>query len=140
MKHNQLLLEKIRESLAATGPITAIVLAIAVTIAPLTPGTMVLFLFGAALLVIGMGTAYLPTEFLPAYWQDLVYPWDPLRFMTDGFRGVLYMGQGFWNSSSPALLVMAAIGLGLMGIKFALNLRGVRQVPESQAPRRIHNR
>ena len=55
MKHNQLLLEKIRESLAATGPITAIVLAIAVTIAPLTPGTMVLFLFGAALLVIGMG-------------------------------------------------------------------------------------
>lgn len=92
------------------------------------------------LLVIGMGTAYLPTEFLPAFWQDLVYPWDPLRFMADGHRGVPYMGQGFWNPSSPALLVVAAIGLGLMGIKFALNLRGAQQASEIQASRRIHNR
>lgn len=55
MRHNQLLLEKIKESLAAVLPITAIVLVISVTIAPLTPGTMVLFLFGALLLVLGMG-------------------------------------------------------------------------------------
>ena len=50
MRHNELLMEKIRESLRATLPITAIVLALAVTIAPLTPGTLVLFLFGALLL------------------------------------------------------------------------------------------
>ncbi len=55
MSHNELLLVKIRESLAAVLPITAIVLVIAVTIAPLTPGTLVLFLFGALLLVFGMG-------------------------------------------------------------------------------------
>ena len=55
MRHNQLLLEKIKESLASVLPITAIVLIISITVAPLTPGTMVLFLFGAALLVIGMG-------------------------------------------------------------------------------------
>ena len=55
MRHNELLMEKIRESLRATLPITAIVLALAVTIAPLTPGTLVLFLFGALLLVVGMG-------------------------------------------------------------------------------------
>ena len=55
MRHNQLLFEKIRESLASVLPITAIVLAISVTAAPLTPGTMVLFLFGALLLVVGMG-------------------------------------------------------------------------------------
>lgn len=35
--------------------ITAIVLIISITVAPLTPGTMVLFLFGALLLVLGMG-------------------------------------------------------------------------------------
>ena len=45
MRHNELLMEKIRESLRATLPITAIVLVLAVTIAPLTPGTLVLFLF-----------------------------------------------------------------------------------------------
>ena len=48
-------MEKILESLAAVLPITAIVLIISITIAPLTPGTMVLFLFGALLLVLGMG-------------------------------------------------------------------------------------
>ena len=55
MRHNQLLIEKIKESLAAVLPITAIVLIISVTIAPLTPGTLVLFMFGALLLVCGMG-------------------------------------------------------------------------------------
>lgn len=55
MRHNELLMEKIRESLRATLPITAIVLVLAVTIVPLTPGTLVLFLFGALLLVVGMG-------------------------------------------------------------------------------------
>ena len=55
MRHNQLLLEKIKESLASVLPITAIVLIISITDAPLTPGTMVLFLFGAVLLVVGMG-------------------------------------------------------------------------------------
>lgn len=55
MRQKQLLLEKIEESLAAVLPITAIVLIISVTIAPLTPGTLVLFLFGALLLVFGMG-------------------------------------------------------------------------------------
>lgn len=55
MRHNQLLTEKIKESLAAVLPITAIVLVISVTIAPLTPGTLILFLFGALLLVLGMG-------------------------------------------------------------------------------------
>ena len=55
MRHNQLLLEKIQESLSSVLPITAIVLIISITVAPLTPGTMVLFLFGALLLVLGMG-------------------------------------------------------------------------------------
>lgn len=52
---NQLLVEKIKESLSSVLPITAIVLLISITIAPLSPGTMVLFLFGAILLVVGMG-------------------------------------------------------------------------------------
>lgn len=75
------------------------------------------------LLIIGMGTAYLPTEFLPAFWQDWVYPWDPLRFMVDGFRGILYMGDGWWNAATPVLLVVAAIGIVLMVICAILNIR-----------------
>lgn len=47
--------EKIFESLASVLPITAIVLLLSISIAPVTSGTLVLFLFGALLLILGMG-------------------------------------------------------------------------------------
>ncbi|MCD7749546.1 MAG: DUF1538 domain-containing protein, partial [Oscillospiraceae bacterium] len=47
--------EKVLESVASVLPITAIVLVISVTIAPLNAGTLVLFLFGAVMVVFGMG-------------------------------------------------------------------------------------
>jgi len=52
---NKQLAEKNRESMASVLPITAIVFVLSITIAPLEPGTLVLFLFGAVLLVLGMG-------------------------------------------------------------------------------------
>ena len=52
---NRQFAEKIQESMASVLPITAIVFLLSITIAPLEPGTLVLFLFGAVLLVIGMG-------------------------------------------------------------------------------------
>lgn len=55
MRHNELLREKVFESITSVLPITLIVLVLSITIAPLTPGTMVLFLFGAVLLIVGMG-------------------------------------------------------------------------------------
>lgn len=47
--------EKIREALASVLPITGIVLLLSVTIAPLSAGTMVMFVFGALMLILGMG-------------------------------------------------------------------------------------
>lgn len=55
MHLNRQLKEKNRESLASVLPITAIVFLLSITIAPLDPGTLVLFLFGAVLLIVGMG-------------------------------------------------------------------------------------
>ena len=55
MRINPQLLEKIRESLSSVLPITAIVLLLSITAVPLTPGTLVLFLFGAVLLIVGLG-------------------------------------------------------------------------------------
>ena len=52
MRINPQLMEKIKESLSSVLPITAIVLLLCVSIAPLTPGAMVLFLFGALLLIL----------------------------------------------------------------------------------------
>lgn len=127
-------------TLATGAPISYIDLALFITIASfafqmLVVGSLDLFgmvgmIVPIGLLIIGMGTAYLPTEFLPAFWQDWVYPWDPLRFMADGFRGILYMGQGFWNPSSSVLLIMAGVGVVLMAIKLAMASR--------KAPRKRH--
>lgn len=81
------------------------------------------------LLVIGMGAAYLPVEFLPDFWQDYVYPWDPLRYMVDGFRSILYLGEGFVNDASGPLLLVAAIGLVLMLLSVVKDARGAILLP-----------
>ena len=47
--------EKVYESVTAVLPITVIVLLLSITAAPLRTGTLVLFLFGAVLLILGMG-------------------------------------------------------------------------------------
>ena len=46
---------KIRESLAAVLPFTAIVMLLCITITPMPTGTLMLFLMGALLLIVGMG-------------------------------------------------------------------------------------
>lgn len=55
MRHNEMLREKVYESITSVLPITAIVLLLCITIAPLAPGILTLFLFGALLLIAGMG-------------------------------------------------------------------------------------
>ncbi len=55
MRLGELLREKVHESVVAVLPITIIVLLLSMSIAPLTPATMILFLFGAAMLILGMG-------------------------------------------------------------------------------------
>lgn len=55
MRFYELLKEKVNESVVSVLPITAIVLLLSITIAPLSPGALVLFLFGALLLILGMG-------------------------------------------------------------------------------------
>ena len=55
MRINPQLMEKIRESLSSVLPITAIVLALSITLVPLTPGVLVLFLFGSFMLIVGVG-------------------------------------------------------------------------------------
>ena len=49
-----LLKEKLAESVSSVLPITAIVLLLSITIAPLSSGVLVLFLFGSLLLIFGM--------------------------------------------------------------------------------------
>ena len=55
MRFHPQLSAKIQESLSSVLPITAIVLALSLSAAPLTPGALVLFFLGALLLIVGLG-------------------------------------------------------------------------------------
>lgn len=59
---NLKLMEKIKESLSAVLPITGIVLALTVFLIPLEIGTMAMFVFGAVMLIVGMGMFQLGAE------------------------------------------------------------------------------
>ena len=59
---NKILKEKIMEAFSSVLPITVIVLLISVVLTPMPSGTILLFLTGAALLVIGMGFFMLGAE------------------------------------------------------------------------------
>lgn len=54
--------EKTRESLASVLPVTAIVFLLSATIVPMETGTLLLFLIGAVLLIVGMGIFQLGAE------------------------------------------------------------------------------
>lgn len=53
---------KVKESIGSVLPITVIVFILSITVAPLSPGTLILFLFGALMLVAGMAFFSMGTE------------------------------------------------------------------------------
>lgn len=68
-----------------------------------------------AVLLLGLGTANLPYEFLPSFWQDWVYPWNPLRFLAEGSRALMFQGAGWWNAATLGLIVTGIVGIVLTG-------------------------
>lgn len=84
------------------------------------------------ILLLSMGTANLPYEFLPAFWQDWIYPWSPLRFIAEGARALLYQGAGWWNAATLGLVVTGIVGLVLI-VTSAFTPRG-RTPVEEKAP------
>jgi len=65
------------------------------------------------LFVLGMGLMQVPYEFLARWYQVLVASWEPMRFIGEGMRSVLYQGGAVWNVASPALIALAVVGVGL---------------------------
>jgi len=66
------------------------------------------------ILVLGIPILALPYETMIGFWQHFVYPWVPQRFMIEGTRGILFMGQSVGNRSSQCLAVTAGIGLVIL--------------------------
>lgn len=85
--------------------------------------TIVLPLAALAILTVmfTMSTGYTAFEALPAFWQDWIYPWTPARYIADGIRSIVFLGQGVVNSTLAPLAVCAVIGLAAAGIGMAVH-------------------
>jgi uncharacterized phage infection (PIP) family protein YhgE len=69
------------------------------------------------LFIFGMGLMTVPFEFLPSWHQLLIGSWEPLRFIGEGMREVLYQNGGLWNTSSISLIILAFVGIVLSSVK-----------------------
>lgn len=70
------------------------------------------------IMFLGMATGNLPYEFQPELWQKYIYPWEPLRFIADGVRSILYQGGNWWNEYAQSLLLLIPIGMVFMLLVF----------------------
>jgi ABC-2 family transporter protein len=71
-------------------------------------GGVVIFV---TLMLLGLVASNLPYEILPTFWQDYVYPWIPMRFMSDGIKEIFYMNGGIWNAGTQVLTGFGATGI-----------------------------
>ena len=138
MRINKQLKEKNRESLASVLPITAIVFLLSITIAPLESGTLVLFLFGAILLVAGMGlfTLGVDMSMIPmgeGMGEVLSRLKSPLLFILSYFLlGVLttvaepdlqVLAEQVPAIENLVLILTVAVGVGIFLVIAALRIR-----------------
>lgn len=66
---------------------------------------------GVLILLLGMTSAYLPLEALPAFWADWVVPWAPEYYMGNGLREVVFAGEGIWNAGTVCTGIYALVGI-----------------------------
>lgn len=79
------------------------------------------------ILVTGIGTADLPYEFLPSFWQEYIHPWNPLRFIADGGRALAFQGAGWWNPATPGVAAAGAVGVTLMATSVLTPFRRAKE-------------
>ncbi|MDU0477982.1 hypothetical protein QVA66_01865 [Staphylococcus chromogenes] len=73
----------------------------------------------ALCLITGMSLMTLPREFVPNFWRDWIYPWNPIRMIAESGREILYQGSGIVTSPFWLLALIAGIGVFLMLAGFA---------------------
>jgi len=83
------------------------------------------------MLVLGLGAANLPYEFLPEIWQKWIYPWMPLRIISDGIKKVVYSDIGWWNDMTAALIYVIIVGIALILISAIKPVRKKYKYKES---------
>lgn len=70
--------------------------------------------FPVLIMICGTAVANLPYEYLPSFWQKYIFPWEPLRFIAEGVREIIYRGGESLNQYAFNMLWLVAIGAAFM--------------------------
>ncbi|GEL06227.1 DUF3533 domain-containing protein [Rummeliibacillus stabekisii] len=66
----------------------------------------------ALLLFFGAPLLAMAPEMMPAFYQDWIYPWLPMRFMVEGVRKLLFFGEGLtWNFDLSILVWIGVVSM-----------------------------
>ena len=146
-------MEKIRESLSSVLPITAIVLLLSISVVPLTPGTLVLFLFGAFLLIVGVGVFTLGVDMsmtpmgsgIGVYFSKARHMAIPLSvalllgiLITVAEPDLQVLAQQVRSVPNRVLIQTVAVGVGIflalaiLRIRIQLNIREASSCPKKE--------
>lgn len=69
------------------------------------------------LMFFGLPLLQLAPEMVPAFYQDYITPWIPMKFLINGMKEILYFGKDLWNGNSTVLLWIAIISFVVFWIK-----------------------
>ncbi|QUL54925.1 hypothetical protein KDC22_32620 [Paenibacillus tritici] len=83
---------------------------------------VLLLFFGAPVLSVA-------PELLPLFYRDWILPWLPMRFLVDGLRELLFLGQGL--SMNHPTIVLIWIAFGSLLVLLSSSFKGSRK-PEQK--------
>ena len=63
-------------------------------------------------MLLGMGVLKTPQEMLPSFFVNIIRPWVPIRFASEGLREIFYFGSGFYTGASFNTI----LGIGIVGL------------------------
>lgn len=69
------------------------------------------------LMFFGLPLIQLAPEMLPAFYQDYILPWLPIKFLINGLKDILYFGQGVFNENGVVISWIAGISFILLWVK-----------------------
>ena len=87
----------------------------------------------------GMAVANLPYEFLPAFWQKYIYPWEPLRLLADEIREICYRNGNWQNDFTHALLIMSVVGIIFMLLSLLKSIKKSKNLTIDYSEEDIEN-
>lgn len=85
------------------------------------------------LLFFGIPLLQITPEVMPVFYKDWIYPWLPMRFMTEGLRELFFFDDAIrWNTSTAALTWIGIVSLilGVLSVWKPKREKGLANVDE----------